>query len=103
MIIAPLDRKLLRDLMRLKGQMIAVSVVMACGLAMMIATRSLILTLESTRDAYYEKHRMADLFGSLKRAPLSVAQRLAEIPGVAAVEPRVVVEVTLDIPGVAER
>jgi putative ABC transport system permease protein len=102
MIIAPLDRKLLRDLMRLKGQMIAVSVVMACGLAMMIATRSLILTLESTRDAYYEKHRMADLFGSLKRAPLSVAQRLAEIPGVAAVEPRVVVEMTLDIPGVAE-
>ncbi len=102
MIISPLDRKLLRDLMRMKGQMLAVSVVMACGLAMMIATRSLLLTLESTRDAYYERHRMADVFGSLKRAPLSLAQRLAAIPGVAAVEPRVVLEVTLDLPGVAE-
>ena len=60
MIISPLDRKLLRDLARLKGQMLAVSVVMGCGLAMMICTRSLIHTLEFTRDAYYEKHRMAD-------------------------------------------
>ena len=37
---------------------------------MMIMTRSLILTLESTREAYYQRHRMADVFGSLKRAPL---------------------------------
>ena len=46
-MLAPLDRKLLRDLARMKGQMVAVSLVMACGLAMMIMTRSLILTLES--------------------------------------------------------
>ena len=91
MIISPLDRKLLRDLARLKGQMLAVSVVMGCGLAMMICTRSLIHTLEFTRDAYYEKHRMADVFGSLKRAPLALAERLAAIPDVAAVEARVVV------------
>lgn len=102
MIVVPLDRKLFRDLARMKGQILAVSIVMACGLAMMICTRSLILTLEGTRDAYYEKYRMADVFGSLKRAPLAMAERLAEIPGVAAVEPRVVVDVTLDIPGVAE-
>ncbi len=102
MIIAPLDRKLFRDLARMKGQIIAVSVVMACGLAMMVATRSLILTLESTRDAYYEKYRLADVFGTLKRAPLAMAERLAEIPGVAAVDPRVVLNVTLDLPGVAE-
>lgn len=55
MSIAPLDLKLLRDLSRMKGQMAAVSLVMACGLAMMVMSRSLILSLESTRDAYYEK------------------------------------------------
>ena len=102
MIISPLNRKLLRDLARLKGQMLAVSVVMGCGLAMMICTRSLIHTLEFTRDAYYEKHRMADVFGSLKRAPMALAERLSAIPDVAAVEARVVVDVTLDIPGLAE-
>jgi putative ABC transport system permease protein len=101
-MLAPLDRKLFRDLARMKGQMVAVSLVMACGLAMMIMTRSLILTLGSTRDAYYQKHRMADVFGTLKRAPLAMAETLAQIPGVAAVEPRVVVDVTLDLPGVLE-
>ena len=102
MLILPLDRKLIRDLSHMKGQMVAVSLVMACGLAMMIMTRSLILTLESTRDAYYERNRMADVFDSLKRAPMAMADRVAAIPGVAAVEARVVVDVTLDLPGVDE-
>ena len=101
-MISPLDLKLLRDLARMKGQVIAVSLVMACGLAMMIMTRSLILTLESTRTAYYQKYAMADIFATLKRAPLSVADRLATLPGVATVETRVAVEVTLDLPGLAE-
>ena len=101
-MIDPLDRKLLRDLSRMKGQVVAVSLVMACGLAMMIMTRSLILTLESTRSAYYQQNAMADIFATLKRAPLSAAQRLETLPGVAAVETRVVVDVTLDLPGLAE-
>lgn len=101
-MISPLDRKLLRDLSRMKGQVIAVSLVMACGLAMMIMTRSLILTLESTRSAYYQQYAMADVFATLKRAPLAEAKPLEELPGVAAVEPRVVVDVTLDLPGLVE-
>ena len=101
-VLDPLDLKLLRDLARMKGQVFAVSLVMACGLAMMIMTRSLILTLESTRAAYYQKYAMADIFATLKRAPLSVADRLAALPGVATVETRVAVEVTLDLPGLVE-
>jgi len=101
-MIAPLDRKLFRDLARMKGQIVAVSLVMACGLAMMIMTRSLIRTLDSTREAYYQKQGMADIFASLKRAPLAMAESIAALPGVSAVEPRVVVDVTLDLPGMAE-
>jgi putative ABC transport system permease protein len=101
-MLSALDRKLLRDLSRMKGQVLAVSLVMACGLAMMIMTRSLILTLESTRSTYYQKNAMADVFATLKRAPLSAAERLKSLPGVAAVETRVVVDVTLDLPGLAE-
>jgi putative ABC transport system permease protein len=101
-MISPLDKKLVRDLSRMKGQVVAVSLVMACGLAMMIMTRSLILTLEGTRDTYYQQYRMADVFGSLKRAPLSVAEEIARLPGIAAVEPRVVVDATLDLEGVDE-
>src|SRR6187402_947126 len=101
-MLAPLDLKLLRDMGKMKGQMVAVALVMACGLAMMIMSRSLILSLESTRDAYYTQHRFADVFCDLKRAPNALRPRLAEIPGVAAVETRVSGRITLDLPGLDE-
>ncbi|HXP60484.1 MAG TPA: ABC transporter permease [Dongiaceae bacterium] len=97
-----LDRKLWRDLRRIKGQAVAVSLVMACGLAMMIATRSLIHSLDSTRQEYYEAHRFAEIFAPFKRAPNSLAARIAEISGVAAVQPAVSVQATLDIPQLDE-
>ena len=49
--------------------------------------------------AYYERQRFADIFASLKRAPLSLRDRIASIPGVADVETRVVAMVTLDVAG----
>lgn len=97
-----LDRKLLRDLVALKSQALAVALVMACGLAMMIMTRSLILSLEVTRDTYYEQHRFAQVFARLKRAPQAVHEQLAAIPGVAAVQTGIAIQVTLDLPGMVE-
>jgi len=101
-MLAPLDLKLLRDIGKMKGQMLAVGIVMACGLAMMIMSRSLILSLETTRDAYYTQHRFADVFCDVKRAPNAMRPRLAEIAGVAAVETRVTGAAKLDLPGLAE-
>ncbi|TAE90388.1 MAG: FtsX-like permease family protein [Verrucomicrobia bacterium] len=98
-MMAMLDRKLLREMTRMKGQILAVALVMACGLAMMIMTRSLILTLDQTRDDYYREHSMAELFAQCKRAPQSLLPRIAEIDGVSQVESRVVMDVTLDLPG----
>ncbi len=97
-----LDLKLFRDAGNRKGQILAVGLVMACGLAMMIMARSLILSLDSTRAAYYELNRFADVFCDLKRAPNALRERLSEIPGVAAVETRVVGAVRMDLPGLAE-
>ena len=97
-----LDRKLLRDLNRMKGQAIAVALVMACGLAMLTMSRSLINSLETTRREYYEAHRFAEVFAHLKRAPNSLVPRLAEIPGVAGVQAGISVQATLDITGLDE-
>ena len=97
-IISHLNRKLWRDLRRMKGQVIAVALVMACGLAMMIMARSLIYSLDSTRREYYEANRFGELFAHLKRAPNSIAERITEIPGVAAVQSGISVQVTLDVP-----
>ncbi|HWX22660.1 MAG TPA: FtsX-like permease family protein [Candidatus Binatia bacterium] len=101
-MLSHLDRKLWRDLSRMKGQALAVALVMACGLAMMVMARSLIYSLESTRREYYEANRFAEVFAQLKRAPNSIAARVAEIPGVATVQAGISSQVTLDIPGLDE-
>ena len=101
-MINQLDRKLFRDLRHLLGQAIAVALVMACGLAMMIMTRSLIYSLESARDDYYGRYRFAHVFAQLKRAPNSLVAEISAIPGVTAVEPAVARYVTLDLPGISE-
>ena len=101
-MLSHLDRKLWRDLRRLKGQALAVSLVMGCGLAMMIMARSLIHSLESTRQEYYEANRFAEVFVQLKRAPNAIAQRIGEIPGVATVQPSISVLVTLDLQSLDE-
>ncbi|MCB1279247.1 ABC transporter permease [Prosthecobacter sp.] len=101
-MIPTLDRKLLRDIVGMKGQFFVTSLVMACGVAMMIVSHGIILSLESTRDAYYQRFRMPDVFGSLTSAPLSMEKRLSSIPGVAVVELRVVEGALLDMAGVQE-
>ncbi len=97
-----LNRKLRRDLYKLKSQALAVALVMACGLAMMIMTRSLILSLESTRDDYYRDYRFADVFANLKRAPDSVAEDLRAISGVAAVQTSIARQGRLELPAMIE-
>ncbi len=101
-MLSNLDRKLLRDLNRMKGQVVAVALVMACGLAMLVMARSLIFSLESTRQEYYEAHRFAEVFAHLKRAPNALAAQLAEVPGVATAQAGIAVQVTLDLAGLDE-
>lgn len=97
-----LDRKLLRDVRRLRGQLIAASLVVASGAAVLVTMRNNYNSLLASRDGYYERYRFADVFAHLERAPLSLAPRIAAIPGVAAVETRLLVDVTLDVPGLDE-
>jgi putative ABC transport system permease protein len=102
MRIAPLDRKLFRDLLAMKGQAFAIAMVVAAGVAMYVMYLSSSDSLLRTRDAYYERQRFGDVFGSLKRAPLRIAAEIASVPDVSAVETRVVAGVTLDLPDLDE-
>jgi len=97
-----LFRKLLRDLLHLRGQMIAVALVVACGIATYVTMLSLYHSLGETQRAYYEEYRFADLFAQVKRGPESIVREIGAIPGVAAVESRVVLQATLDVPGLDE-
>ncbi len=97
-----LDRKLARDLWHIKGQALAIALVIGCGVGMAVMELGMLRSLESTRAAYYERYRFGDIFAHAKRAPEWLAEKVADIPGVAAVEPRIVGEATLDMPGLIE-
>lgn len=97
-----LRRKVVRDLWHLRGQMLAVAVVMACGIAMFVTLRSMHGWLRRTQQQYYADYRFGDAFAHLRRAPAGVAADLRRLPGVTAVRTRLVADVTLDVAGLAE-
>ncbi|HUG72432.1 MAG TPA: FtsX-like permease family protein [Steroidobacteraceae bacterium] len=97
-----LDRKLLRDIGRMKMQMAAVSAVLACGVVLAVMANGMYDSLEAARDAYYDEYRMADMAAGVVRAPLGVLQQLEDIPGVRAFEARVSGVGLLDMPGRSE-
>jgi putative ABC transport system permease protein len=97
MRIAPLNRKLFRDLLAMKGQAFAIAMVVAAGVAVYVMYMATFTSLQRTQQAYYQRQRFADVFASVKRAPLRVASELAAIPDVSVVETRVVSTVTLDL------
>jgi putative ABC transport system permease protein len=97
MRISSLNRKLLRDLLAMKTQALAIAMVVAAGVTMFVMYLSVFSSLQETRRVYYDRHRFADVFASLKRAPLRVATDIARLPGVSAMEARVVANVTLDL------
>lgn len=97
--LGPLDRKLLRDLWRIKGQAIAIGAVIAVGVLMLVMMTGLVTSLEETRRAYYERYRLAEVFASVTRAPDRLVTHLAAIPGVGAVEGRVTGSALIDLDG----
>ncbi|HSE63811.1 MAG TPA: FtsX-like permease family protein [Thermoanaerobaculia bacterium] len=97
-----LTKKLWRDLRHLRGQAVAIALVIAAGVAIYVVMESTLVSLDLTQRTYYERYRFADVFASAKRAPLSLAAEIAAIPGVAQIETRVVSDVLLDVPGLVE-
>ena len=97
-----LDKKLWRDLWHMKGQVLAIVLVIVSGVATFVMFISTMDTLNITRDAFYRDYGFGEVFASLKRAPENIRQRIAEIPGVDKVETRVVADVKLDIRGYDE-
>ncbi len=97
-----LDLKLFRDLWHIRGQAIAIAIVIACGVSTVVMSFGTLSSLQLTRDAYYERQRFAEVFANLKRAPDSLAEDIARIEGVKRVDTRIVKYATLDVEGMEE-
>ncbi len=96
--LKPLHAKLTRDLWRIKGQALAIMLVIGIGVALQVMMTGLVASLSQTRDAYYERHQFAQVFAPVSRAPEHVAGQLHDIPGVATVQTRISGMGLIDIP-----
>ncbi|HSN71482.1 MAG TPA: FtsX-like permease family protein [Steroidobacteraceae bacterium] len=102
MVRSPLYRKLYRDLWRLRGQVLAIALVMASGIGVLVMALTAVESLDETARAYYERYAFGDVFARVERAPERLADRIREIPGVRSVETRVVRTAVLDVAGFEE-
>ncbi len=97
-----LDRKLLRDLAGMRGQVIAIALVIVAGVATYVSMISVMGALERSLASYYRDERFADGFASVRRAPETLAGRLRAVPGVSELETRVTAPVNLQVAGFDE-
>ena len=97
-----LRKKLIRDLWGMKGQALAIAMVIVSGVATYIISVSTLDSLRETRAVFYREYRFAELFVSLKRAPETLAETVRAVPGVDRVETRVSAWANVDVPGFTE-
>lgn len=72
MLIAALDRKLLRDLVLLKPQAGAIALVVASGVALFVGMGTTYRSLQLSEARYYAEQRFADVWAPLVHAPRAV-------------------------------
>lgn len=98
---SPLDRKLVRDLWRLKWQVMAIGLLVACGVAVAVMSFSAQQALAEAQRAFYAESRFADIFAQAKRIPASRVRDLGRLDGVTAVDGRIVEAGLMDVPGLS--
>ncbi len=94
-----LTKKLFREVWAMRGQALAIALVIASGVATFVMSLTTLYSLQDTQAAFYADYRFADVFASLKRAPEGLAERIRDIPGVDFVQTGVVAGVNLDVEG----
>jgi len=97
-----LDRKLLRDLVRMWSQALTIALVVASGVGGFITSLSAVDSLALARDRFYAQERFADVFATVKRAPEALEESLRGIPGVADVQTTVEHVVRVRLEGVSD-
>jgi putative ABC transport system permease protein len=92
-----LDHKLWRDLRSNAAILFTVVAIIAVGVGAFTGLLSTQRILRNAQGDYYRQYRFADFWLDIKKMPLVAVQRIERIPGVAAVESRVVFDVILDM------
>ncbi|MDP3490289.1 MAG: FtsX-like permease family protein [Phenylobacterium sp.] len=84
-----LDRKLVRELWRMKIQALAIAFVIAGGVAVHLLAAGMLSSLQETRRTYYERYLFADIWAPTVRAPQHLIADIRRIEGVQAATTRI--------------
>jgi len=97
-----LDRKLLRELYRSKGLLLAITSIIALGVMCYVAMQSAYQNLQAAKLNYYYQCRMADFWIDVKKVPVTELEPLGSMPDVVEVRSRIQFSAIVDIEDVAE-
>ena len=95
-----LDVKLLRDLYRSLGLLLAIVSIIAVGVMCYVSMQSAYENLAAAKTRYYRQCRMADFWVDVKKVPLAELDSVAKIPGVSEIRSRIQFSATVDLQGV---
>ena len=98
-MVSSLQKKLWRELWHMRGQVLAIMLVIVGGVGVCVMSLSTYDSLLTTRDNYYQDYNFGDVFATVKRAPQSLLHRINALPGVAYAETRIVAQLNLQVPG----
>ncbi len=101
-MVRSLDRKLLRELRRSPGLLLAIASIITIGVMMFVYMRSTFYNLNTAKSHYYAQGRMADFWIDVKKAPLTELNALADLQGVVEIRSRIQFFATVDLPQVAK-
>ena len=97
-----LDRKLVRDLWRSKGLLLAIASIITAGVNNWVTLQSAFQNLSNAKRDYYRQCRMADFWIDVKKVPLAELDSLRALPGIEEITPRIQFKAIVDLEDVFE-
>ena len=93
-----LTLKLIRDIRAAGWQFLAVTLVVLIGINFYQASWMSYKNIGASYELYYDQTRFGDFWITLSEAPDTIRERILQVPGVIAVQPRIVCDIELETP-----
>lgn len=97
--MSALNRKLIRELRSLTGQVFAIGLIVAAGVMVLMVTINTLYSLQQAQQKFYHNYHFAEVFADVTRAPEHIAQRVQYFAGVNQVETRIKAPLRLELSG----
>ena len=94
-----LEKKLIRDLKSLWGQVAAITLVLGAGIMTLVVSVATLDALKITQANFYETQNFGEVFADLKRAPNHLTEQISHLSGVDQIETRIQAPMRLSIEG----